>query len=97
MFFGFGRKKRSSKNVRKHKKPPARLIKMCKRYGIKCTKKVGKRRVYKSLTVIKRQLKRKMKNRKSKFGAKNKRTRRRTRRTRRKTRRTRFSLFGFKI
>jgi hypothetical protein len=34
---------------------------MCKKFGIKCTRKVGKRRVYKSTTVLKRQLKKKMK------------------------------------
>ena len=89
MFFGFGRKKRSSKSAGKHKKPPARLIKMCKRHKIKCTKKVGKRRVYKSVTVLKRQLKKKMKHRKGKRSRKTRRTRRR--------RSTRFSLFGFKV
>jgi len=66
--FLFGKKKR--RNVRRStkrkgsRKPPARLIKMCKRYRIKCTKKVGNRRVYKKVSVLKKQLKRKLKNRK---------------------------------
>jgi hypothetical protein len=70
MFLSFGRKKR--KSVKKTvKKPPARLIKMCKKYRIKCTKKVGKKRVYKSVTVLKKQLKRKMKHHKAKKTVRN--------------------------
>ena len=68
MFLSFGRKKRKTSLKKKNvKKPPARLIKMCKKYHIKVTKKVGKKRVYKKVAVLKKQLKRKMKNvRKSK-------------------------------
>ena len=68
--FLFGKKKkrrtvkRRSVKRKGSRKPPARLIKMCKRYKIKCTKKVGKRRVYKSVTVLKKQLRRKLKNKK---------------------------------
>ena len=72
MFFSFGKKKRtSSKNVktvkkvknvkRVNKKPPARLIKACKKYRIKVTKKVGKHRVYKKVSLLKKLLKKKMK------------------------------------
>jgi uncharacterized FlgJ-related protein len=62
----FGKKRRRSvKKGKKSRKPPARLIKLCKKYRIKVTKKVGKKRIYKSVTVIKKQLKRKMKNKKS--------------------------------
>lgn len=59
----FGRRRKSSRKTssRKSKKPSSRLIKMCKKFGIKCTRKVGKHRVYKSTTVLKRQLKKKMK------------------------------------
>jgi hypothetical protein len=65
MFSLFGKKKR--KTVKKTvRKPPARLIKMCKKYRIKVTKKVGKKRVYKSVTVLKKQLKKKMKKSKGK-------------------------------
>jgi hypothetical protein len=74
--FLFGRRKRRTVKRKSIKKPPTRLIKMCRKYKIKCTKKVGKRRVYKSVTVLKKQLKRKLKNKKT----------RKVRRTRRKTR-----------
>ena len=61
----FGKKRRRSvKKGKKTRKPPARLIKLCKKYKIKCTKKVGKKRIYKSVTVLKKQLRRKMKSRK---------------------------------
>ena len=59
MFFDFGKKKK--KSVRKVKRPPARLIKMCKKYRIKVTKRVGKKKIYKSVTVLKRLLKNKKK------------------------------------
>jgi hypothetical protein len=53
--FGFGKrrkvKRKSSKAVRK---PPARLLKICKKYHVKATKKVGGRRVYMSVAVLKR-------------------------------------------
>jgi len=67
MFFSFGKKKRtSSKKVKKvkkvvNRKPPARLIKACKKYRIKVTKKVGKHRVYKKVSILKKLLKRKLK------------------------------------
>ena len=59
MFFGFG--KRRKNKTKQSQKPPARLIKMCRKHKIKCTRKVGHRRVYKSITVLKRQLHKKMK------------------------------------
>jgi len=63
--FLFGKKKKKhSVKKGKGRKPPARLIKLCKKYRIKVTKKVGKKRVYKSVTVLKKQLKRKIKVRK---------------------------------
>jgi len=42
------------------KKPPARLLKMCKRYRIKVTRKVGRKRVYKTVAVLKKQLRKKI-------------------------------------
>ena len=66
MFFSFGRKKRSVKKKKGIKKPPARLIKMCRRYRIKVTRKVGRKKVYKSVTVLKKLLKKKMKKMKKK-------------------------------
>jgi hypothetical protein len=74
--FLFGRRKRRTVKRKSIKKPPTRLIKMCRKYKIKCTKKVGKRRVYKSITVLNKQLKRKLKNKKT----------RKVRRIRKKTR-----------
>ena len=84
MFFSFGRKR--SVKRKGIKKPPARLIKMCKRYRIKVTRKVGRKKVYKSTTVLKRLLKHK-----KLLKRKNKKTVRRTRR------KSRFSLFGLKF
>jgi hypothetical protein len=61
MFFSFGKKRKTRKKVRKvGKKPPTNILKACKRHGIKCTRKVGKRRVYKSVTLLKRLLRKKM-------------------------------------
>ena len=63
--FSFGKKR-----VKVHRKPPARLIKLCKKYRIKTTRKVGKRKLYKSITVLKRQIKKKIRG--SSFGKKKK-------------------------
>ncbi len=55
--FGFGKRrkvKRSSKKSKAVRKPPARLLKICKKYHVKATKKVGGRRCYKSVAVLKR-------------------------------------------
>jgi len=52
--FGFGKKCRSAKKVT-IKKPPARLLKICKKYHIKTTKKVGDKRVYKSVKLLAKQ------------------------------------------
>jgi hypothetical protein len=92
----FGRRRKGvRKSVRKaHKKPPARLMKMCRKHKIKCTKKVGKHRVYKSVAVLKKQLRKRMKSRKSRKVVR--RGRKGVRRTRRRTHR-RVSLFGFKF
>jgi hypothetical protein len=75
--FGFG-KKRKSKNKRTNKKPPAKLLRLCKKLKIKVTIKRGRKRVYKKVTLLKKLCKRKMKlkksrkvrkQRKSRFGA----------------------------
>ena len=55
--FGFGKRrrvKRSSKKAKASRKPPARLLKICKKYHVKATKKVGGRRCYKSIACLKR-------------------------------------------
>jgi len=63
-FLNFGKKKRKPRS-KKSCKVPSKILKLCKRFKIKCTKKVGKRRVYKSVAVLKKQIKMKMKKRKS--------------------------------
>ena len=60
--FGFGKKRKSRKVSRKGRKgrkgssakPPARLLKICKHYKVKATKKVGRKRVYKSIAALKK-------------------------------------------
>lgn len=75
----FGSRKKTRKSVKKTGKRPARsLLKMCRKYKIKCTRKVGRRRVYKSTTVLKRQLRKKMKL--AKRSKRSKRSKRRVRR-----------------
>jgi hypothetical protein len=54
--------------VRSVKKPGKKICTLCKKYRIKVTLKRGGKRVYKKESVIKRQLKRKLKGR-SKFGS----------------------------
>lgn len=51
------RVRRRSSRVRINKKPNASIRKICKRLKIKITKKVGGRRVYKSMAVLKKQIK----------------------------------------
>ena len=84
MFFSFGKKKRTSRSTKKKgsRKPPAALIRMCKKHGIKCTRKVGHKRVYKSVSVLKKQLRRK-KNLKKKKSVRRKSVRKVRRSTRR--------------
>ena len=88
-FFGFGKKRRSSrkKMSKRVAKPPARLLKICKKYHIKTTKKVGGKRVYKPAKVLAKMClkKRKMMMKKHKKV---------TKRKGRKVRKTR-SRFGF--
>lgn len=88
--FGFGKKRRKSRSTKSRKgsrKPPASLIRACKRHRIKCTKKVGKRRVYKSISTLKKQLRRKktIKRRKA-----HKRVKKNVRKSRRRSVRRRF-------
>jgi hypothetical protein len=76
----FGKKRRAprrktSRKGRSSRKPPSAIRKMCKKLKIKITKKVGGRRVYKSLALLKKQIKlkkrknaKKVTRRKSRFG-----------------------------
>ena len=59
--FCFGKKKRTRKTLKKGKKPPAKILRMCRRLKIKTTKKVGKRRVYKSVALLKKQIAKRLK------------------------------------
>ena len=102
----FGRRRRrktvlkSRKGGVKGKKPAAYLRKACKKHGIKCTRKVGKHRVYKTTSVLKRLLRKKRKSSKRRKGGPKRRRSTRRRRTRRSTRRRRTrrrTLFGFKF
>jgi hypothetical protein len=92
--FMFGRRRYRRKGVRKGRKgrkggrkggkPSKALVRMCRKHHIKVTRKVGKRKVYKKVSVLKKQLKRKIRLHRKK----SKKTVRRTRR-----RRSHFSLF----
>jgi len=53
--FGKRRRRSTKKSTKKVRKPPARLLKLCKKYRVKSSKRVGKHRVYKSVSVLKRQ------------------------------------------
>ena len=82
--FTFGKKRRvaskKSKKSRKGgrksrkggRKPPSRLLKMCKRLGVRTTVKRGSKRVYKSTALLMKMCKKKLrmrKMRKSRFGS----------------------------
>jgi hypothetical protein len=100
----FGKKKRSRRVKRAVRKPPARLLKLCKRYGVKTTRKVGRRRVYKPVKYLKKAcLKRarslvkklkKLKKRAASFGRRRKMSHRLKSMRRRRSRSTRYVAFG---
>jgi hypothetical protein len=61
-FFLFGKKKRtrkSGKSGKKTRKPPAAILKKCRKLKIKTTKKVGSKRVYRSVSLLKKLIKNK--------------------------------------
>jgi len=92
--FLFGKKRKTRRRSVKRKssrKLPARLIKRCKKYRIKCTKKVGGRRVYKKISVIRKLISNKLKKRRlpSNTYSGSLRNRKKVRKTR-KVRRSRF-------
>ena len=62
MLFLFGKKRKATRKSRKvNKKPPAKILRMCKKLKIKTTVKRGKRRVYKKVSVLKKLIARKKK------------------------------------
>ena len=86
-FFLFGKKKKAAKrSTRKKgsKKPPAALLRKCRKLKIKCTRKVGGRRVYRKTSLLKKLISKKMR----------KGTRRSTRRRSAGFGRRRVSRFG---
>jgi hypothetical protein len=50
----FGKKRRAHKAHGKVVKPPAKLLRICKKYRVKATKKVGGKRIYKKVSVLKK-------------------------------------------
>ena len=58
MLLAFGKKRRSkrssTKKSSKGRKPPAKLLKMCKKYKVKVTIKRGSKRVYKKTSLLKK-------------------------------------------
>ena len=61
MLFGFGKKRKLVKKNSKNKKPSSRLVKLARKYRVKISIKVGKRRVYKTDKLLMKQIRRKMK------------------------------------
>ena len=56
--FGFGKKKyRKQESKKVNKKPNAKIVRMARKYKVKISKKVGKKRVYKPVSLILRQIK----------------------------------------
>lgn len=59
--FLFGKKKRRTTRKKGSRKPPASLLRKCKKLKIKCTRKVGNRRVYRKTSILKKLVSKKMK------------------------------------
>ncbi len=59
--FGKKRRRKARKSKRANKKLPAKIRKLCKRLKIKTTKRVGGRRVYKSIKILMKQIRMRMK------------------------------------
>jgi len=57
----FGKRRKVSRKVKSSKKLPKKVLKLCKKLKIKTTVKRGSKRVYKKLSVHKKQIKMKMK------------------------------------
>jgi hypothetical protein len=94
-FFLFGKKRKAAKrSTRKKgaKKPPAALLRKCRKLKIKCTRKVGGRRVYRKTSLLKKLVSKKM--RKSRKGGRRSTRRRSTHRRSVGFGRRRISRFG---
>ena len=88
--FSFGKKRKIKRKVKKarSKKPPAALLKRCRKLHIKTTIKRGRKRMYKKISVLKKLVAKKMRKIKRSKRSKRSGTRKRVRRT------VRFSGFG---
>ena len=58
VLFSFGKRRKKSKKI--CKKPPAALLKRCRKYHVKTTMKRGKHRVYRKVSILKKLLARKI-------------------------------------
>ena len=87
VFFSFGKKKKRSIRSKKVRKPPAALLKKCRKHHIKTTMKRGGRRVYRKVSILKKLLAKKIrkqhKQRKHRKVSKRKVSKRKTHRGRR--------------
>ena len=100
---GFGKRRRSRRSTKKSSKkgsktPPKQLLKIAKRLGLKVTVKRGSRRVYKSKTLIKRAVVKKLRMiKKKKLAQKKKLSKRKgSKFGKRRVRRSRRSRIGMK-
>jgi hypothetical protein len=89
VFFSFGKKRKSTRR-KSVKKPPAAILKRCRKLKIKTTKKVGSRRVYRSLSLLRKLIKKKSK--KIKKAKKSKRSKKAKRRSRFGSVKSKFSF-----
>ena len=85
-FFSFGKRKAKRSTKGRGRKPPAAILKKCKKLRIKVLIKKGKKRVYRKISLLKKLIKRKMKSKK---------THRKSRKSHRKTRKVVRRRFGF--
>ena len=94
-FFDFGKKRRVKRRSTKKgsRKPPSKLLRICKKYRVKATKKVGGKRVYKSVASLKKMCLRKARALRKKLMKAQKRSMKKSGGRRRKTYRRR-SDFG---
>ena len=87
--FSFGKKRKKVSRRKLIRKPPAALLKRCRKHHIKTTMKKGGRRVYRKVSLLKKLLKKKMRK-----ARKSRKSRKVTRKAHRKVYRRRRMGFG---
>ena len=87
--FSFGKKRKKVSRKKLIRKPPAALLKRCRKHHIKTTMKKGGRRVYRKVSLLKKLLKKKMRK-----ARKSRKSRKVTRKAHRKVYRRRRMGFG---